>query len=78
MKPDPNFSKIELYVIGLCFSALNILDFYCFFVPSIGVTYRGYMSRLTEPEEPPTEEYDPNYTEDLRDDLPGATSHLTS
>jgi hypothetical protein len=32
---------------------------------------------LTEPEEPPTEDFDLDYTEDLGDDLPGATSHPT-
>jgi hypothetical protein len=57
---------------------LDILYFYCFFVLFIGVAYRGYMSRLTDPEEPPTEEYDPDYTEDLGDDLLGATSYPTS
>jgi hypothetical protein len=31
------------------------------------------MLRLTDPEEPPTEEFDPNYTDNLGDDLPGAT-----
>ena len=36
------------------------------------------MSRLTDPEEPQTEEHDPDYTEELGDDLPGATSHPTS
>jgi hypothetical protein len=33
------------------------------------------MLRLADPEEPPTEEFDPDYTDDLGDDLPGATSH---
>jgi hypothetical protein len=33
------------------------------------------MSRFTDPEEPPTEEFDPDYTDDLGDDLPGATPH---
>ena len=37
-----------------------------------------YMSRLIDLEEPQTEENDPDYTEELGDDLPGATSHLTS
>jgi hypothetical protein len=36
------------------------------------------MFRLTDPEEPPTEDFDPDYIEDLGDDLPGATSHRTS
>ena len=45
---------------------------------SIGVAYCDRMSRLTDPEEPTTEEYDPDYTEELEDDLPGATSHPTS
>ena len=45
---------------------------------SIGVAYRDHMSHLTEPEEPTTEEYDPDNTEELEDDLPGATSHPTS
>ena len=45
---------------------------------SIGVAYRDYISRLTDPEEPTTEEYDPDYTEEPEDDLPGATSHATS
>jgi hypothetical protein len=30
---------------------------------------------LTDPEEPPTEELDPDYTDDLGDDLSGATPH---
>jgi hypothetical protein len=33
------------------------------------------MFRLTDPKEPPTEEFDPDYTDDLGDDLPGATPH---
>jgi hypothetical protein len=33
------------------------------------------MLRLTDPEEPPTEELDPDYTDDLGDDMPGATPH---
>jgi hypothetical protein len=33
------------------------------------------MLRLIDPEEPPTEEFDPDYTEDLDDDLSGATPH---
>jgi hypothetical protein len=36
------------------------------------------MSRLIDLEEPQTEEYDPDYTKELGDDLPGATSHPTS
>jgi hypothetical protein len=48
------------------------------FVLSMGVAYHGYMSRLIDPEELLTEEYDPDYTEDLRNDLPCATSHPTS
>jgi hypothetical protein len=31
------------------------------------------MLRLADPEEPPTEELDPDYTDDLGDDLLGAT-----
>jgi hypothetical protein len=34
-----------------------------------------HMLRLTEPEDLPTEEYDPDYSEDLGDDLPGATPY---
>jgi hypothetical protein len=30
---------------------------------------------LTDPKEPPTEEFDPDYTDDLGDDLPGVTPH---
>jgi hypothetical protein len=30
---------------------------------------------LADPEEPLTEELDPDYTDDLGDDLPGATPH---
>ena len=48
------------------------------FLLSIGVTYRGYMSRLIDPEEPQAEEHDLDYTEELGDDLPGATSHPAS
>jgi hypothetical protein len=33
---------------------------------------------LTEPEDLSTEEYDFDYSEDLGDDLPGATPHLIS
>ena len=36
------------------------------------------MSRLTDPEEPQTEEHDPDYIEELGDDLLGATSYPTS
>jgi hypothetical protein len=36
------------------------------------------MFYLIEPEEPPTEDFGPNYTKDLGDDLPGAMSHPTS
>jgi hypothetical protein len=36
------------------------------------------MLRLTEPEDLPTEEYDPDYSEDLGDDLPGAMPHPIS
>jgi hypothetical protein len=36
------------------------------------------MSRLTDPVEPSTEDFDPDYTEDSGDDLPGATPHPTS
>jgi hypothetical protein len=36
------------------------------------------MFRLIDPEEPLTEDFDPDYAKDLGDDLPGATSHLTS
>jgi hypothetical protein len=35
------------------------------------------MFHLTNLEEPPTEDFDPDYTEDLGDDLPGATTHPT-
>jgi hypothetical protein len=33
------------------------------------------MSCFTDPEELPTEEFDPDYTDDLGDDLRGATPH---
>jgi hypothetical protein len=33
---------------------------------------------LIDPEEPPTEDFNPDYTEDLGDDLPCAMSHPTS
>jgi hypothetical protein len=33
------------------------------------------MLRLTDPKEPWTEEFDPDYTDDLGDNLPGATPH---
>ena len=36
------------------------------------------MLRLTEPEDLSTEEDDPDYSEDLGDDLPGATPHPIS
>jgi hypothetical protein len=34
------------------------------------------MLRLVDLEESPTKEFDPNYTDDLGDDLPGVTPHL--
>ncbi|KAG0520761.1 hypothetical protein BDA96_08G101900 [Sorghum bicolor] len=46
--------------------------------PMPQVAYHDHMSSLTDPEEPTTEEYDPDYTEELEDDLPGGTSHPTS
>ena len=36
------------------------------------------MSRLIDLEEPQNEEHDPDYIEELGDDLLGATSHPTS
>jgi hypothetical protein len=33
------------------------------------------MSCFTDPEEPPTKEFDPDYTDDLGDDLPGGMPH---
>ena len=68
MKPVSKFfSKIKLYVIGLCFVHLDLLDFCCFFV----IIYR------TAPEEQLEEDH--NYTEELGDDQPaGAMSHTTS
>jgi hypothetical protein len=54
---------------------LALLNFYCFFVHLYGSPSRGYMLRLTDLEEPPTEEYDLDYTKDLGDDLLGATPH---
>ena len=36
------------------------------------------MSRLIDLEEPQTKEHDPDYTEELGYDLPGAMSHPTS
>jgi hypothetical protein len=33
------------------------------------------MSCFIDLEEPPTEEFDPDYIDDLGDDLPGATPH---
>jgi hypothetical protein len=33
------------------------------------------VSHFIDPEEPPTEEFDPDYTDDLGDDQPGATPH---
>jgi hypothetical protein len=33
------------------------------------------MSRFIDLEEPPTKEFDPDYTDDLGNDLPGATPH---
>jgi hypothetical protein len=30
---------------------------------------------FTDPKEPPIEEFDPDYTDDLGDDLPGVTPH---
>ena len=35
------------------------------------------MSRFNDPEEPQTEEHDPNYTVEFGYDLPGAMSHPT-
>jgi hypothetical protein len=36
------------------------------------------MFRSIDPKEPPTEDFDPDYTEELGDNLPGAMSHPTS
>jgi hypothetical protein len=57
---------------------LVLLNFSCFFVLIYRSHFRGYMFRLTDLEEPLTEDFDPDYTEDLGDDLPGTTSHSTS
>jgi hypothetical protein len=54
---------------------LDLLNFYCFFVHLYRSRSSDYMLRLTDPEEPPTEEFDPDYTNDLGDDLLGATPH---
>jgi hypothetical protein len=51
------------------------LYFSCIFMHLYRSRWRGYMLRLTDPEEPPTEEFNPDYTDDLGDDLPGATPH---
>jgi hypothetical protein len=45
---------------------------------SIGAAFHGYMFRLTDPEEPPTKDFNLDYTEDLGYDLPSATPHQTS
>jgi hypothetical protein len=42
---------------------------------SIGAADAAVYHDFIDPEEPPTEEFDPGYTEDLGDDLPGATPH---
>ena len=59
-----------------------ILDLFLFSIASlwlsIGVSYRGYMSRLIDLEVPQTDEHDHDYIEELGDDLLGAKSHQTS
>jgi hypothetical protein len=57
---------------------LVLLNFSCFIVLIYRSRIHGYMFCLTEPEEPLTEDFDPDYTKDLGDDLLGATSHPTS
>jgi hypothetical protein len=57
---------------------LDLLNFCCFFVHLYRSRSRDHMLRLTEPEDLPTEEYDPDYSEDLGDDLPGVTPHPIS
>jgi hypothetical protein len=57
---------------------LGLSFFSCFFVLIYRSRLRGYMFHLTDLEEPPTKDFDPDYTEDLGDDLPSATSHPTS
>jgi hypothetical protein len=57
---------------------LDLLKFSCFFVHLYRSHTRDYMLCLIETEDLPTEEYDPDYSEDLGDDLPGATPHPIS
>jgi hypothetical protein len=49
-----------------------------FLLISIEVAYHDFMSGLANREEPSSEEYNPNYNEELKDDLPDATSHPSS
>jgi hypothetical protein len=42
---------------------------------SIGAADATVCHDFTDPEEPPTEEFDPDYIDDLGDDLLGATPH---
>jgi hypothetical protein len=57
---------------------LVLLNFSCFFVLIYRSCLRSYMFLLTDLEEPSTEDFDPDYTADLGDNLLGATSHPTS
>jgi hypothetical protein len=57
---------------------LDLSNFCHFFVHLYRSRSRDSKLRLTEPEDLLTEEYDPNYSEELGDDLPGATPHAIS
>jgi hypothetical protein len=57
---------------------LDLSNFYYYFVHLYRSCSHDYMLRLTEPEDMPTEDFDPDYSEDLGDDLPSATPHPIS
>jgi hypothetical protein len=63
-----NFSKNELYILGLCLSAIGSFVFLLLLCALYRSRSRDHMLHLTEPEDLPTEEYDPDYSEDLGDD----------
>jgi hypothetical protein len=57
---------------------LHLLNFCHFFVRLYRSHSRDSTLHLIEPEDLPIEEYDPDYNEDLGDDLLGATPHPIS
>jgi hypothetical protein len=57
---------------------LDLLNFCYFFMHFYRSRSCDHMLRLTEPEDLLTKEYDPDYSEDLGDNLPGPMPHPIS